>query len=108
MLTWWLRGPEGTQRAVRRKIRLKRRDDTIDVKEVILVDQLIGVEFSYFGSSDGDDQAEPRWLDRWQGAKLPLLVRMHIQFPAGDRRRWPDFWLRQRSPGPQMRVNFGA
>jgi general secretion pathway protein J len=92
VLTWWLRGPEGTQRAVRReRIRLKRRDDTIDVKEVILVDQLIGVEFSYFGSSDGDDQAEPRWLDRWQGAKLPLLVRMHIQFPAGDRRRWPDF-----------------
>ena len=61
-----------------KEIRLKRRDDTIDVKEVILVDQLIGVEFSYFGSSDGDDQAEPRWLDRWQGAKLPLLVRMHI------------------------------
>jgi general secretion pathway protein J len=92
VLTWGLRDPKGTQRAVKRaRIRSKRRDDNVEVKEVILLDQLMGAEFSYFGTSDGDDQAEPRWFDRWQGAKLPLLVRMHVQFPAGDRRRWPDF-----------------
>jgi general secretion pathway protein J len=92
VLTWGLRSPDGTQRTVRRdRIGPKRRGDNVEVKEIILVDRLINAEFSYFGSSDGDDQAEPRWRDRWQEAKLPLLVRMHVQFPAGDRRRWPDF-----------------
>jgi general secretion pathway protein J len=58
-------------------------------QEVILVNGVANVEFSYFGGG-GDDTA-PRWSNRWEdAAKLPLLVRMHVQFPVGDRRRWPD------------------
>jgi general secretion pathway protein J len=92
VLTWGLRNPDGTQRTARRgRIGLNRRSDNVDVKEIILVARLTSAEFSYFGNSDDEDQADARWRDRWEAAKLPLLVRVHVQFPTGDRRRWPDF-----------------
>lgn len=41
------------------------------------------VRFSYFG--DGG------WTDTWRNAKtMPQLVRVHVEFKAGDRRVWPD------------------
>ncbi|CAP54428.1 PulJ/GspJ family protein [Gluconacetobacter diazotrophicus] len=30
------------------------------------------------------------WDSGWYGNGLPVLVRIRIVFPAGDRRRWPD------------------
>ncbi len=32
----------------------------------------------------------PDWVDVWDLATLPALVRIRVVFPAGDRRRWPD------------------
>ncbi len=51
-------------------------------EEVLLtgVDQLT---FGYLGGAAG-------WQDRWRSTELPLLVRIHLAFPAGDRRSWPD------------------
>jgi len=53
---------------------------------------LPGVEsasVAYYGANvtgGGQD-----WQSRWQSRPgLPLLVRLHLQFPPGDRRYWPD------------------
>jgi general secretion pathway protein J len=32
----------------------------------------------------------PRWVDSWQEAALPLLVRLTVDFDAADSRKWPD------------------
>ena len=90
VLTWGLRNPDRTQPTGRRgRTTLIRREHSGDDKEVILVDRVVNAEFSYFGVGDNDER--PRWWSSWENAaKLPLLVRMHIEFPPGDRRKWPD------------------
>lgn len=30
------------------------------------------------------------WVTVWRASYLPVLVRVRLSFPAGDRRRWPD------------------
>jgi general secretion pathway protein J len=32
----------------------------------------------------------PQWTNRWIVKELPLLVRVRVVFPPGDRRHWPD------------------
>lgn len=55
----------------------------------VLIDRISEVEFSYFGSSDPED--EPEWRDRWEGEEsLPSLVRLRVAFAEGDERSWPD------------------
>jgi general secretion pathway protein J len=90
VLTWRLRSPDGTQRKAKRgRSTLMRREESGEDKEIILVDRLVNAEFSYLGAEE--DGPKPRWRDRWlEAEKLPLLVRMHVEFPPGDRRKWPD------------------
>jgi general secretion pathway protein J len=98
VLTWRPRGPEATQQKGKgRGARARpnetsaraRRNETAEGKEVVLLDRLVNAEFSYFGGSDED--VKPRWRDRWHDpSKLPLLVRVLVAFPPGDRRRWPE------------------
>jgi general secretion pathway protein J len=53
--------------------------------ETVLLERVDRVNFFYLGSG-------PRaaWTTTWSGIGLPALVRLHIAFPAGDNRRWPD------------------
>ena len=91
VLTWRPRGPEATQQKGKRRDRARpaRRTEIAEGKEVVLVDRLANAEFSYFGGDDED--VKPRWRDRWrEPSKLPLLVRVQVTFPPGDRRRWPE------------------
>ena len=90
VLTWRLRDPEATQQKGKRRDGARaRQNETAEGKEVVLVDRLANAEFSYFGA--GDEDVKPRWRDRWRDAsKLPLLVRVQVTFPPGDRRRWPE------------------
>jgi general secretion pathway protein J len=47
------------------------------------------VQFGYFGSERSMDP--PTWRDSWtEHARLPELVSIQVQFPAGDRREWPE------------------
>lgn len=32
----------------------------------------------------------PQWRTAWSASDLPLLVRLRVVFPPGDRRHWPD------------------
>jgi general secretion pathway protein J len=90
VLTWRLRSPDGAQRnGKRRNGAHVRHSETAEGQEVVLVDRLVDAEFSYFGA--GEDDVKPRWRDRWKDtSKLPLLVRLQLTFPPGDRRRWPE------------------
>lgn len=58
-------------------------------KEVVLAEHLATAVFSYFGAAE--EGTRPSWKDQWDDAtKLPQLVRVHITYLPGDRRRWPE------------------
>jgi len=42
------------------------------------------------------------WLDSWHGPALPQLIRLRLQFPSGDPRRWPDLIVAPQLWGPEM------
>ncbi len=78
VLTWQLSGAEE-----------ERLTESPGVETRVLIDRIAAIELSYFGPPDRRD--EPRWFDRWDdAARLPSLVRIRIEFPAGDRRYWPE------------------
>ena len=54
---------------------------------ISLLDGVDAVRFSYLSPlpSGGGD-----WADSWQQAYLPRLVTVHLDFPKGDARHWPD------------------
>jgi general secretion pathway protein J len=43
---------------------------------------------AYWGATTPDQPAA--WQSQWDGATAPALIRIHIAFAKGDRRRWPD------------------
>lgn len=62
-----------------------------DENVVVLVDNIADVSLEYFGTDDETGDEDPRWQDRWEDMPgLPLLVRMTVTFPDGDRRIWPE------------------
>jgi general secretion pathway protein J len=56
----------------------------------ILVDDLSGISFSYFGAQNDFDT--PKWEDSWTYPRLPLLVRLRMQ--AADGAPLPDMVMR--------------
>jgi general secretion pathway protein J len=60
-------------------------------EQVLLLRDVAGVSFAYFGADDGADDSEaPQWHESWvERPTLPLLVRVVVSFPDGDPRRWP-------------------
>ncbi len=84
---------------------LQRRDDgraelfRLDEAETaVLLKNLAAVEFSYYGSRESGEDAE--WTDRWDDdQRLPLLVRIRIEFPGSDRRIWPELTVALRIQG---------
>jgi general secretion pathway protein J len=78
VMSWWLLDPnEREPRAAE------------DENVVVLVENIMDVSFAFFGAADED--ADSRWRDRWEDMPgLPLLVRIDVTFPEGDRRIWPE------------------
>jgi general secretion pathway protein J len=63
--------------------------DDRDFEAVILLDDIAGVDFAYFGALDEDEA--PAWHEEWDGlAQLPALVRLRVDFADDDERVWPD------------------
>ena len=90
VLTWRLRPPEQEPRRQRTSNVAPEGQAKLQAgDEVVLVDRLAGVRFSFFGP---DEQGAPaRWRDRWEaGGRLPALVRLELTFPRGDPRVWPE------------------
>ena len=54
----------------------------------ILLDGVARLDLGYWQSMPGTTGG--RWVSAWQGLEPPRLVRLHIVFPEGDGRHWPD------------------
>jgi general secretion pathway protein J len=64
------------------------------VAEEMLLSGVDRVTFGYL--------SEQGWQDAWHGTELPLLVRVHVGFPKGDRRSWPDLVAAPRRQRPDQ------
>lgn len=61
----------------------------------VLLANAAAVEFAYFGKRRSDRAAA--WHEQWAGELAqPHLVRVHITFPTGDTRLWPDLVIAPR------------
>ncbi|MGH6893625.1 MAG: PulJ/GspJ family protein [Dongiaceae bacterium] len=61
--------------------------------ETALLEDIAGIGLAYYGAAD--PERPPQWSDAWDGAGgRPQLVRLRVEFPPGDARRWPDLIIR--------------
>lgn len=60
----------------------------------VLLRGVQGLDIAYL---DAPADRKGRWRDQWfKEPAMPVLVRVRVRFPAGDRRWWPDLLV---SPG---------
>ena len=57
------------------------------LSEVTLLTGVQAVRFTYLYPNGSGHTG---WGDNWAGLYLPRLVRIHLEFPSGDERHWPD------------------
>ncbi len=68
-------------------------DEEAETDETVLIEGIESVEFGYLGTDDGG--GPPDWQASWEEHQsLPLLVRVAVEFPEGDRRAWPELIAR--------------
>ena len=59
----------------------------------VLIGDIASIELSYYGAPG--PQLPVQWWDKWDGSSgRPQLIRLRMEFPPGDRRRWPDLIIR--------------
>lgn len=56
----------------------------------VLLTGVDGIAFSYHSRSSDPVRSPGEWRHDWSEAVPPDLVRVHIEFGAGDARHWPD------------------
>ena len=69
-------------------------DRTPPPRQEVLIDRVERIEVNYL-SPDRD-----AWLDAWNRADLPALIRIRLLFPRGDPRRWPPIVVATRPARP--------
>jgi len=58
----------------------------------VLLRGVQAVSLNYFGAIEPNPA--PSWRERWsQRPRMPYLVRVRVQFGAGDKRLWPDLMV---------------
>jgi general secretion pathway protein J len=62
---------------------------------LVVVADIADLRLSYFGRLDED--ADPVWQSEWTAKGLPMLIRVDVAFPRGDRRSWPSFVVAPKS-----------
>lgn len=59
----------------------------------MLLEGIAGIDLAYYGAADPEQPLQ--WWEAWDGAGgRPRLVRLRVEFPPGDPRRWPDLIIR--------------
>ncbi len=74
------------------------------MRQAVLLEHVGRLHLSYWG------QPEERWVKAWSREAPPELIRLGIEFPAGDRRHWPDIVaaaMRQSPPPPPRNAVAG-
>ena len=59
--------------------------DARHTRTEVLIPRIESLEWSYLDAAEGNN-----WRAHWTERRPPALVRLRVQFPAGDLRRWPD------------------
>ena len=60
---------------------------------LILLHNVQQLDIAYFGVVPPDK--DPAWHDQWQQRPaLPLLMRVHVEFPPEDSRAWPELLIK--------------
>ncbi len=62
----------------------------------LLLEHVAELQLSYWSAAAGG------WSRDWHGSDLPDLIRVHLDFPEHDARRWPDMVAapaREQAPG---------
>jgi len=68
---------------------------TAMARRTVLLSDIDGAEFSYFG--DGEAGQTLQWQDSWrQRVAMPRLMRLRVAFRAKDARAWPDLLIAPR------------
>jgi general secretion pathway protein J len=63
-----------------------------------ILGNIASIRLAYFGQTDPG--RPPQWLETWDGALgLPTLIALHVEFPTGDARIWPDLIVAPRLHG---------
>ena len=57
------------------------------LSEATMLTGVKSVRFTYLNPSGSGHTG---WSENWTGLYLPRLVRIHLEFPSGDERHWPD------------------
>jgi general secretion pathway protein J len=58
--------------------------------DTILLDHVESIAFSYWAGEDSGPAQSQGWLNEWSTSFIPPLIKLHVSFPAGDKRHWPD------------------
>lgn len=75
----------------------RRSQDMQLAKPLVVVADIADLQLSYYGRNDED--ADPMWRSEWKEKGVPILIRVDIAFPHGDRRSWPSFVVAVKSNG---------
>ena len=62
---------------------------------LVVVADIADLRLSYYGRVEED--ADPVWQPEWTAKGLPMLIRVDVAFPRGDRRSWPSFVVAPKS-----------
>jgi general secretion pathway protein J len=65
-----------------------------------ILGNIASIRLAYFGQTTPD--TPPQWTGAWDGTLgLPQLIALHVEFPSGDPRIWPDLVVapKLQSPG---------
>jgi general secretion pathway protein J len=73
----------------------RRSQDTQLAEPLVVVAGIADLRLSYYGRMEED--AEPVWQSEWMAKGLPMLIRVDVTFPLGDRRFWPSFIVAPKS-----------
>lgn len=61
-------------------------------RNLVVLDRVAGLAFSYFGSPQ--EGAKPDWYEDWpEAGVLPQAVRVEMSFPEGDSRVFPPLYI---------------
>lgn len=73
--------------------------ETEEWTKTILLENVEKIKFEYFGKLNKAENES--WAETWSDSRqLPVLVRLSVEFPKGDRRRWPALTVKLIATAP--------
>jgi general secretion pathway protein J len=58
--------------------------------DTVLLDHVESMTLSYWAGEEASGGQSQGWLNEWSTSFIPPLIKLHLSFPPGDKRHWPD------------------